>query len=211
MHFRTLTRTWHGINTENRFHRIAVALLLLTNLLTLISLVRADRTVVLVPPILEGQVNVARDSASREVKEAWAVYVAELLGNVGAGSADFIQRALQPLLAPELRREVLAVIGEQVDAIKRERVSMHFSPNALSFDAASDTFYVTGMQVSAGPAAQPVRHQRTFEVRVGFRHYRPVISHLDVYPGSPRDPKERRQQSAAPMSSPPAHAPHAQP
>jgi conjugal transfer pilus assembly protein TraE len=139
-----------------------------------------------VPPILEGQVNVARDSASREVKEAWAVYVAELLGNVGAGSADFIQSALEPLLDPALRREVIDVIGEQVEAIKRERVSMHFSPSALHYDAPSDTFFVTGMQVSAGPASKPVRQQRTFEVRVAFRHYRPVINHLDVYPGSPR-------------------------
>jgi len=189
MDYQTLTRTWRGINRENRFHRIAVALLLATNLLTLLALVRADRTVVLVPPILEGQVNVARDSASREVKEAWAVYVAELLGNVGAASADFIQRTLEPLLAPELRRAVLEVIGAQVEAIKRERVSMSFSPSGLRYEEASDTFYVTGMQVSSGPAAQPVRHQRTFEVRVGFRHYRPVITHLDVYPGSPRNEK----------------------
>ena len=186
MDYRRLTKTWRGINLENRFHRIAVALLLATNLLTLLALVRADRTVVLVPPILEGQVNVARDSASREVKESWAVYVAELLGNVGAGSADFIQAALEPLLEPALRREVVDVIGGQVEAIKRERVSMRFSPSALHYDAPSDTFFVTGMQVSAGPAAKPVRHQRTFEVRVAFRHYRPVITHLDVYPGSPR-------------------------
>ena len=187
MDVRTLTRTWRGITAENRFHRLVVATLLVTNLLTLLALARADRTVVLVPPILEGQVNIARDSATREVKEAWAIHVAELFGNVGADSADFIRTALEPLLAPALRREVLTVIGEQVEAIKRERVSMHFSPNALEYEEASDTFFVTGMQVSAGPGAEPVRRQRTFEVRVGFRHYRPVISHLDVYTGGPRN------------------------
>jgi conjugal transfer pilus assembly protein TraE len=186
MHLQTLTKTWRGINRENRFHRIAAAILLVTNLLTLVALLRADRTVVLVPPILEGEVNVARDSASREVKQAWAVYVAELLGNVGARSADFIQLALEPLLSPDLRPAVMDVIGEQVEAIKRERVSMHFSPSALSFDPASGTSFITGTQVSVGPGAQPVRHQRTFEVRVAFRHYRPVITHLDVYPGTPR-------------------------
>ena len=190
MDVHTLTRTWRGITAENRFHRLVVALLLASNLLTLIALARADRTVVLVPPILEGQVNIARDKASREVKEAWAVHVAALLGNVGADSADFIRTALEPLLAPALRREVLAVIGEQVEAIKRERVSMHFSPSALRYDEASGTFFVTGMQVSAGPGAEPVRRQRTFEVRVGFRHYRPVISHLDVYAGGPRNPAQ---------------------
>jgi conjugal transfer pilus assembly protein TraE len=167
-----------------------VALLLLTNLLTLAALLRADRTVVLVPPILDGEVNVARDRASREVKEAWAVYVAELLGNVGARSADFIQQALEPLLDPALRPAVMDVIGEQVEAIKRERVSMHFSPSGLSYDPATDTHFITGQQVSVGPGAQPVRHQRTFEVRVAFRHYRPVITHLTVYPGTPRQSEE---------------------
>ncbi|EIC23881.1 TraE/TraK family type IV conjugative transfer system protein [Thiorhodovibrio frisius] len=186
MDFHTLSRTWRGLNAENRFHRLVVAVLLLINLLTLLALVRADRTVVLVPPILEGEVNIARDSASRSVKEAWAVHVAGLLGNVSAGSADFIRAALEPLLSPPLRREVLAVIGEQVAAIKRERVAMHFSPDALRYDQPSDTFFVTGQQVSAGPGAEPVRHQRTYEIQVGFRHYRPVIRHLDVYPGGPR-------------------------
>jgi conjugal transfer pilus assembly protein TraE len=187
MDLRTLARTWRGITAENRFHRLVVALLLATNGLTLIALARADRTVVLVPPILEGQVNIAREHASRAVKEAWAVHVAELLGNVGADSADFIRTALEPLLAPALRTAVLEVIAGQVDAIKRERVSMHFSPTALGYDEASDTFFVTGMQVSAGPGAEPVRRQRTYEVRVGFRHYRPVIGHLDVYAGGPRN------------------------
>ena len=186
MDYRTLTRTWRGITAENRFHRAVVALLLLTNLLTLIALARADRTVVLVPPILEGEVNIARDKASRGAKEAWAMHVAQLLGNVGAESAVFIRTALAPLLAPALRREVLAVIAEQVEAIKRERVSMHFSPDALAYDEATDTFFVTGMQVSTGPGAAPDRRQRTFEVRVGFRHYRPVVTHLDVYTGGPR-------------------------
>jgi len=42
MDFYTLTRTWRGLNAENRFHRLVLAVLLLTNLLTLLALVRAD-------------------------------------------------------------------------------------------------------------------------------------------------------------------------
>jgi conjugal transfer pilus assembly protein TraE len=61
--------------------------------------------------------------------------------------------------------------------------------DALRHDPGTDIFYVTGTQTSTGPAAKPVRHRRTFEVRVGFRNYRPVINHLDAYPGQPRDAK----------------------
>ena len=72
--------TWRGLTLENRLHRLAVLGLIGTNLVTAVALLRADHTVVLVPPVLEGQVSVARESASQEVKEAWALFVAELPG-----------------------------------------------------------------------------------------------------------------------------------
>jgi hypothetical protein len=102
--------TWRGLTLENRLHRLAVLGLIETNLITAVALLRADHTVVLVPPVLEGQVSVARESASREVKEAWALYIAELLGKLSPSSAELIQKAVDPLLAPSLRRPVLEVM-----------------------------------------------------------------------------------------------------
>jgi conjugal transfer pilus assembly protein TraE len=62
--------TWRGLTRENRIHRITLLGLIVTNLLTAVALLHAERTVVLVPPRLEGQVNIARDRASQEVKES---------------------------------------------------------------------------------------------------------------------------------------------
>jgi len=81
--------TWRGLTLENRLHRLAVLGLIGTNLVIAVALLRAERTVVLVPPVLEGQVSVARANASQEVKEAWALFVAELLGNVSPAGAEF--------------------------------------------------------------------------------------------------------------------------
>ena len=92
--------TWRGLTLENRLHRLAVLGLIGTNLITAVALLRADHTVVLVPPVLEGQVSVARESASQEVKEAWALYVAELLGNVSPSSAELSRRRSIPCLLP---------------------------------------------------------------------------------------------------------------
>ena len=55
--------TWRGLTLENRLHRLAVLGLIGTNLVTAVALLRADHTVVLVPPVLEGQVSVARERA----------------------------------------------------------------------------------------------------------------------------------------------------
>jgi conjugal transfer pilus assembly protein TraE len=178
--------TWCGLTLENRLHRLAVLGLIGTNLITAVALLRADHTVVLVPPVLEGQVSVARESASQEVKEAWALFVGELLGNVSPSSAEFIQKAVNPLLAPSLRRPVLEVMAEQVREIQRERVSMSFNVRAIAHDPPTDKVFVTGVQTTSGPGGKPVARTRTYELIVGFAHYRPVIRHLDVYPEEPR-------------------------
>jgi conjugal transfer pilus assembly protein TraE len=178
--------TWRGLTLENRLHRLALLGLVATNLTTAVALVRTERTVVLVPPILEGEVRIAREQASQEVKEAWALYVAELLGNVSPATAAFLEQALDPILAPALRRPVLDVLAAQVHEIQRERVSMSFQPRAVVYEAGSDTLFVTGQQTTTGPAGKPVIRQRTYELRVGFANYRPVIRHLDVYSDPPR-------------------------
>jgi conjugal transfer pilus assembly protein TraE len=92
--------TWRGLTLENRLHRLAVLGLIGTNLITAVALLRADHTVVPVPPVRDGQVSVSRERASREVKEAWALFVAELLGNVS--------------LTPCPRTAVLAVAEKRV-------------------------------------------------------------------------------------------------
>jgi conjugal transfer pilus assembly protein TraE len=178
--------TWRGLTVENRLHRLAVLGLIATNLVTAVVLFRAERTVVLVPPVLDGQVSVARASASQEVKEAWALYVAELLGNVSPTGAQFLQQALDPLLAPALRRPVLEVMAAQIAEIERERVAMRFEPRAVSYDPATDKVFVAGIQTTRGPGGKPEAHTRTYELVVGFANYRPVIRHLDVYPAEPR-------------------------
>jgi conjugal transfer pilus assembly protein TraE len=69
--------SWRGLTLESRFHRVVLPALLASNLATALAFVNAERTVVLVPPVLDGPVDVAREGAAREVKEAWALYVAE--------------------------------------------------------------------------------------------------------------------------------------
>ena len=190
-------QTWQRLVTENRFHRGLLSALLATNLLTLIALLQAERTVVLVPPILESQVNVARASASQEVKEAWGLFVTELLGNVTPTNAPFLRQTLEPLLSPNLRRAVAAILDDQVEALQRDRVSVRFAPELVQYESGTDRVRVSGKQVITGPGADPVTRPRTYEVQVAFRHYRPLITHLDAY----QDARERQGRGADPADA----------
>jgi conjugal transfer pilus assembly protein TraE len=178
--------TWNGLTLENRVNRLVILLLIGANMALAITLNRTERTVVLVPPVLEGAVTVARSSASQEVKEAWALFVAELLGNVSPTNAEFLTKALDPLLAPALRQDILQVLDAQIGEIRREKVSLSFQPRAVSHDPATGTLFVTGTHITSGPAAKPVNAERTYALRIEFKNYRPVVVFLDVYPGAPR-------------------------
>ncbi|MBK1717297.1 TraE/TraK family type IV conjugative transfer system protein [Thiocystis violacea] len=191
-------QTWQRLVAENHFHRWMLLALLATNLLTLAALLQAERTVVLVPPILESQVNVARESASQAVKEAWGLFVTELLGNVTPTTAPFLRATLEPLLSPALRREVAAGIDAQVEALQRDRVSVRFSPEVIRYESTGDLVRVQGKQIISGPNASIVTRPRTYEIQIAFRHYRPMITRLDAY----QDEKARQERRDPPLPEP---------
>ena len=64
---------WTGLTLANRVNRILILLLIGANIALAITLNQTERTVVLVPPVLEGEITVARSSASREVKASGPV------------------------------------------------------------------------------------------------------------------------------------------
>ena len=194
--------TWRGTTLENRVWRIAILVLAVANLVLVGLVGQVERTVVLVPPVLEGEVTIARAHASQEVEEAWGLFVAELLGNVSPATVESLTRVLDPLFAAGLRRALMKAITEQTEAIKRENVSMRFSPRQVSYDTATRTIFVTGTHRTEGPAAQPVSNERTYEVRVEFRNYRPLITHLDIYRGEPRSAADRPDQDTQTGSAP---------
>ena len=193
MRLKDFLATWRGTALENRIWRIAIIVLAVSNLVLVGLVGQVERTVVLVPPVLEGEVTIARDYASQEVEEAWGLYVAELLGNVSPQTVDVLTRVLDPLLSGGLRREVAKAIATQTEEIKRENVSMRFLPRSVTYDIATRTVYVTGQHKTEGPAAKPVSNERTYELRVEFRNYRPVITHLAVYRGEPKTDAKSQQ------------------
>jgi conjugal transfer pilus assembly protein TraE len=189
MNLGTFLQTWRGTTLENRIGRVAILVLALAVLVLSVLVGQVERTVVLVPPGLEKEVTLARDHASQEAKEAWGLHVAMLLGNVTPESVDVLAGALEALLHPKLAKEILERMRGQVEEIKRERVSMRFLPRLVAFDPATQTVMVSGQHRTEGPGAPPVSSERTYELRVEFTNYRPVITHLDAYSGGPKQPK----------------------
>ena len=178
--------SWRIVQAENRLHRIVLLGLIVTNGLSALAALRTERAVVLVPPSLDKEVEITRNTASSELKESWGLYLAELLGNVTPTNADFIGKAITPLLSAELYRSVMDALSEQVNALKIDRVATSFKPRLVTYEQEAGTVFVTGELTTQGPNAKAETKNRTYEFVIAIHNYRPRLDSIDVYADEPR-------------------------
>lgn len=190
--------SWRGTQLENRISRVVIILLAAAIMYQALQISRIERTVVLVPPEINESVEISRVSASQGAQESWGLHVAQLLGNVTPETAQHLSKLLAPILSGKIRDDVLGVLNDQVQEIVREQLQMRFEPQEISYETTSRHVYITGKHVTTGPGVdRPHEQFRTYEMRVDYRHYRPMITFLDVYPGEPKLPSARKNEAQA--------------
>ena len=86
--------------------------------------------------------------------------MAELLGNVTPTNADFIGKAITPLLSAELYPSVMDALSEQVNALKIDRVATSFKPRQVTYEQATGKVFVTGELTTQGPNAKADGNRR---------------------------------------------------
>ncbi len=193
MELKKLLNTWQGTQQENRWMRALLFMLVGCNLLLVITLVGKETPVVLVPPNITDQVKISKNTADAETKKAWGLYVAQLIGNVTPGNADFVAEVIEPLLHPRIYKSVRENLAYQIESLKLERVSLSFTPRSVSYEPASDRVFVSGQLISAGMGDAEERSNRTYELQISIDRFRPMITFLDVYKGGVRTLAKKEQ------------------
>jgi conjugal transfer pilus assembly protein TraE len=196
-------QTWDGHETENRFSRVIIIGLLVICVITSLAAWRTERSIILVPPTLNQEVEVTRSAASSEFKESWGLFLAELLGNTTPANADFLKVAIEPLLAPDIYRTVLDAMTDQIKAIKMDRVAISFTPRHVDYEAETNKVYVSGELKSQGPSSKPDIKPRTYEFIIAIKNYRPRLEFIDVYPDAPKTLERLEAQPAKPQGNQP--------
>ena len=182
--------TWRGTRIENNLQRWTIAGLVLSNIAVGLAAFARGETVVLVPPDLTAQVAISRTDSDRDYRLAWAFFLAQLLGNVTPGNADIVKKAIEPLLSPAIYRDTVRVLAEQVERIKRDRVSLRFEPREVKYEASTGKVFVEGFSVVSGTAGRDERNPRAYEFLIKVSNYRPVIEYIDNYVGAARTTAE---------------------
>ncbi|EOC0012244.1 TraE/TraK family type IV conjugative transfer system protein [Cronobacter turicensis] len=155
------------------------------------TLMSRSQVVAIVPPNLTQTAWLDENAASAPYMRAWAVYIAQTLGNANPSSVDMVKDAIGPFLDGKIYTETIKRIDDQIDQIKRDRISLYFTPNRVITDpVAPGTFYVEGNQGLEGISGAPVVKQMTFQINVDIKGYRPVITFINTSQGKAVLPSE---------------------
>ena len=179
-------KTWEGTLSENRFSRLVIAGLIAAVILVSIKAFSRDTVVTLQPYTLTEDAWVMENQSSQSYKEAWALLLATLTGNVTPGTVGFVRERLEPLLAPSIYREVMEAIEVQALYITKDRVTMRFEPRTVEYEPERDVVYVYGESYLTGSSGESVRDDRTYEYQINISNFAPMITHINTYSGQPR-------------------------
>lgn len=183
---------------ENSFLKMLAAGLVVINGVLVVGMISQDPVNTIVPPTMTEQGWVDSNSASDEYTEAWALYVATVVGNVNPSTASMIRTTLEPLLDNSIYQEVINAVEEQVNQIRQDRVVIKFEPKEVLRERENlNKFFVVGRSVMTGPNGRPKRSNITYEIEMSIRNYKPTITFLTTYSGRPKTEDVIRREKAS--------------
>lgn len=197
-----LQNSFDGMRGENKFLRLLVALLGIGLWVSSCTAMKKDHIITVVPPTLTETAWVSKAQSSSEYTEAWALYVGMMLGNVTPANAAIVKEAIGPLLEPDIYQSTMDVLDKQIFQIRQDRVSLSFEPQKVLRDTVNpNRFFVTGRSVTEGPAGDKRRTNRTYEMELIIKNYKPVLSWIGTNTGDARTQdvidRELKQQQQA--------------
>lgn len=186
MNYKTYLKTNEGNARERYITRIIVLVLAACCLMMSLIVFNKDQIVVMTPETLKKSAWVSSNDSSREFKESWAMFMAHFTGNVTPENIDFIKKRVGDLLAPQIYNSVITSFEDQALHIRQDNVSMTFEPRSVEYEAATNKTFVTGTATTRGALGNEKTATMTYEYVIETDNYRPLITSITNYEGSPK-------------------------
>lgn len=186
MDYKRFLQTWNGALSENKFHRVLIPLLILTNLVSTVGWLTKDRVTVLVPQGLSEEAEIASKKASGGYKKSWGLFVSQMLGNITPGNADFMLNTLAPMLESSLYVRFRQSVTVELDDIKKNNLTTSFEPKQVTYEAATDKVFVAGRTIIEAVGGTRQQFDRVFELQIQIKNGQPLITSMESYQGQPR-------------------------
>lgn len=186
MDWKTFFSTWRGTAFASRAKDVLIVLLLVLAIGLTYAIATRDTVVTMNPPPSAEPVTIGSDRASPRYQQLWAIFVAELAGNITPENAERVRQTLGPFLEAGIRNRVMRSINSDIERLKRDDVSASFAIREVQYDLnGKGRVYVTGDTTLAGVTDDTRRKRRTYIIDVGVAHYQPLITYFNTQAGEP--------------------------
>jgi conjugal transfer pilus assembly protein TraE len=179
-------KTYEGMRAEARWTRVSIGGLAVALTLCSIMAFTRDQVVVMQPVTLAGDAWISEKAASESYKEAWGMFLAQLVGNVTPSNVTFLKDRLAPLLSPSIFNEVMTGLDMQSQKIVQERIVTRFEPREVVYETTTDKVFVTGRSYVKGTTGDEKAEDRTYEYGIRIKNYLPMVVSAQTYAGPPR-------------------------
>lgn len=176
-------KTREGALTENKWGRMIILVQMIVILVMAFGMANQRQAVVLVPPTLEERGSVQAQQADAEIKTSWALYIANMLGNVTPSSSQFLTENMSRFLSPRMYRPVIERIDAQAKQLREEQITLQFIPTVARYEPEIDRVVVSGELIERGLRNAERRSVRTYEMGFIVRDYKVLLDSMRVMEG----------------------------
>lgn len=121
-------------------------------------------------------------------------YLSNVLGNITPSTAEYVDIAVMPFVAPEIYQDVKDLLALQLSELTQDELTMTFHPESFQFE--SGITFVTGKGELRGITGQRDKFIRTYEFELDVQNYSPTLRYIAVYNDIPHDRAWKRKQAA---------------
>lgn len=180
-------KTWEGTKAENRTMRLYLVLMLVLLIILSGMVFTKDTIVVIQPETLTDESWASKSEGSKSYIEGWALFFAQLSGNVTPDTIGFIEQKIKPYLAPAAYQDTINAINVQAQQFIEDRVTMRFEPRFVEYEQTTGKVFVYGFSFVRGATSEELRNEITYEYEISIAKYLPVVHYIQVYSGKPRN------------------------
>ncbi|MEM1298229.1 MAG: TraE/TraK family type IV conjugative transfer system protein [Pseudomonadota bacterium] len=181
-----LIGSWHDTRRLLAMMTAMALVLTLSVAVLAMQLIAKERTVVLVPPHLTSEMEVARHGVTEDYLRTWGLFIAHTIGNVTPGTVETARTVLEPMLAPAIYRGVIERMEAEIEKITRDRVVLRFEPKRVGVDVKAGRVWVEGHTEVDTIGEGSGRGLKTYVFLLENQGYAPLITGLQTYEGAAR-------------------------
>lgn len=177
---------WSSTKRANLVLLAAVFLMAFGNIFLAGRLATERHSVILVPPNMDQELRIGYNAANPAFYKAWALYAAELTGNLTPDNAAFVAKSLRKIVSPVVYQSLNNAIFAEKDQEAQYHVVTTFQAQSILWQPQTSTAFVTGYLHQVTPDGKYASGSiQTYELDFTVKNDQPVITAFRSYPGTP--------------------------